>query len=458
MEIKAEKNIKGIKIKNLNIVMMIVSCILYIILIWATASASQKYDAMMTATQDYIACERNAGLVEEGSDYLTEQVRMFAVTMDPQYVENYFEEVYTTKRRDVALEQMREFHVSEEISGYLKTALDYSNQLMTDEIYAMRLIAQAQGISQEALSEDVWNMDLTEEDYRLNPEDMIAKAQNMVFGSAYQESKSMIMGNITYFVDSIVDDTMRKQQEKSSDLKNSMRRQQILVSVLFVENIFVFILIILLVIKPLKIYIENIEGKEKLSVSGSYEFKYLALTYNNIYELNSVHEKKLHYRAEHDALTGLINRGAFERLKEVLKAEDSSLGLMIVDVDTFKQVNDQYGHETGDKILQKVAKLLEENFRSTDYPARIGGDEFAVILTKATEEMKSVIEEKLKMINHTLLNPENGLPKVSVSVGVAFSDNGFTDDLYKKADSALYITKENGRCGYTFYEEEGKSL
>ena len=126
----------------------------------------------------------------------------------------------------------------------------------------------------------------------------------------------------------------------------------------------------------------------------------------------------------------------------------------ILDVDKFKQVNDRYGHEMGDTILKKVANLLEENFRATDHPARIGGDEFAVILTDATEEMKPVIEEKIMSINNTLMNPEKDMPKVSLSVGIAFSANGFEDDLYRKADSALYVTKENGRCGYTFYEEK----
>lgn len=451
---KSSKGVKGIKIKNINIAMMVVSCILYLFLIEATIQSSQRYNAMMHATENYIACARNAGLIEEGSDYLTEQVRLYTVTKDTKYVKNYFNEVYQTRRRDMALEQMREFNVSDEISGYLQTALDYSNRLMTDEIYAMRLIAQAEETEGNALPDDVWNMELTEDDYNLEPEKMVAKAQEMVFGSIYQESKEMIMENISYFADSIVDDTLQRQQHSASELKNTMTRQRILISVLFIENIFVFILIIILVIKPLKIYIENIEDKEKLNVAGSYEFKYLALTYNNIYELNTANEAKLHYRAEHDALTGIINRGAFDRLKQVLKTKQVPIALMILDVDKFKQVNDQYGHEMGDKVLKKVAKLLEENFRATDHPARIGGDEFAVILTDATEEMKPVIEEKINNINHILLNPKNDLPKVSLSVGIAFSANGFEDDLYKKADSALYVTKENGRCGYSFYEEK----
>lgn len=454
MEEKRNKGIKGVKIKNINIYMMVVSCILYIFLIGATIHASQKYNAMISATEDYIACEQNAELIKEGSDYLTEQVRLYTVTKDAEYVENYFHEVYQTKRRDMALEQMKGFNVSGEISGYLQTALDYSNRLMTDEIYAFRLIAQAGETAGEALPDDVWNMELAEEDCDLSPEEMEEKARKIVFGSAYQENKELIMENISYFADSIVEDTMQKQQKSASDLKNTMTQQRILISVLFIENIFVFILIILLVIKPLRIYIENIEDKEKLNVAGSYEFKYLALTYNNIYELNTANEAMLNYRAEHDALTGIINRGAFERLKQILKTKQTPIALMILDVDKFKQVNDQYGHEMGDAVLKKVAKLLEENFRATDHPARIGGDEFAVILTDATEEMKPVIEEKVQNINNRLLNPENDLPKVSLSVGIAFSANGFGDDLYKKADSALYVTKENGRCGYTFYEEK----
>ncbi len=454
MEEKSGKGVKGIKIKNINIYMMVVSCILYLFLIGATIHASQKYNAMMSATEDYIACQKNAGLIEEGSDYLTDQVRLYTVTKDIKYVEEYFNEVYNTRRRDMALEQMKAFNVSEEIYGYLQTALDYSNRLMTDEIYAMRLISQAEEMTEDMIPEDVRKMELTEADYNLSPEEMVARAQEMVFGSVYQESKDMIMENISYFVDSIVDDTMQKQQRSASALKNTMTQQRILISVLFIENIFVFILIIVLVINPLKIYIENIEDKEKLNVAGSYEFKYLALTYNNIYELNSANEAMLNYRAEHDALTGIINRGAFERLKQFLRTKQTPIALMILDVDKFKQVNDQYGHETGDKVLKKVAKLLEENFRATDHPARIGGDEFAVIITDASEEMKSVIEEKIDNINNILLNPEGDLPKVSLSVGVAFSANGFEDDLYKKADSALYVTKENGRCGYSFYEEK----
>ena len=104
-------------------------------------------------------------------------------------------------------------------------------------------------------------------------------------------------------------------------------------------------------------------------------------------------------------------------------------------------------------MLKKVAGFLKDEFRATDYPARIGGDEFAVILTGMTEEMGAVVMRKIGKINESLLHPDDGLPQVSLSVGGAFSEQGFTDDLYKMADAALYVVKENGRCGCRFYEE-----
>ena len=132
----------------------------------------------------------------------------------------------------------------------------------------------------------------------------------------------------------------------------------------------------------------------------------------------------------------------------------SPIALLIVDVDKFKLVNDGYGHEMGDRVLKRVAKLLETSFRSTDYPARIGGDEFAVILTDISPDMESMITEKIRSINDALLHPADDLPAVSLSVGGAFSAAGFADELYNQADTALYHVKEQGRCNCSFYHEQ----
>ncbi|MCI8786850.1 MAG: GGDEF domain-containing protein [Eubacterium sp.] len=443
--------IRGIKIRTLNVVMISISCVLYVLLLWATVHALQKYDIMVSATEHANACQKNAALVSEGSDYLTEQVRLFAVTMDKQYLMNYFKEIYSTKRRDTVLDQLGDYDISSKTSDYLRTALNESNELMQTEMYSMKLIAAANNYSLTNYS-DVEQIDLTTEDAALSPKQMIEKAQDLVFGSDYQNAKKSISRNITNFLDAILIDSRQKQQASTLNLKRTMRNQQILISILFIENILIFILIIRLIIKPLQIYINNIKHEKRLEITGSYEFKYLALTYNNIFELNAANELILRHQAEHDPLTGIMNRGAFEQLKTAFKTYTDPFAFLIIDVDKFKLVNDGYGHETGDDVLKKVAKLLEKSFRSTDYPARIGGDEFAVIVTNITPDMKTVILNKINAINETLMNPDDDLPQVSLSVGAALSECGFTDDLYKKADTALYEVKEHGRCGCRFFE------
>lgn len=451
MKPETKAPIKGIRLRTLNITMITVSCILYILLIVASVHALKKYDIMVSSTDDYIVCEEDAALIADASNYLTEQIRLFTVTTDLAYVENYFTEVYTTKRRDTVLEHLKTYDVDSKTSAYLQTALDHSNQLMDMEIYSMRLVAAAKDYDMSEFP-DVHNTALLSEDESLNPEEMIEKARDMVFSSTYQDFKTSITGNISNFLNDVVDDMQKKQQKSTRQLKQTMKGQQILISILFIENILVFFLIIKLIINPLQIYVNNIKNEKRLEITGSYEFKYLALTYNNIFELNAANESMLRHQAEHDPLTGIINRGAFDQLRQLLKTKFEPLALLIIDVDKFKLVNDGYGHEIGDQVLQKVAKLLEDSFRATDFPARIGGDEFAVIVTNVTVEMKSMIENKINSLNEMLLHPTDDLPAVSLSVGGAFSECGFADELYKQADSALYEVKNHGRCGCRFYQ------
>ena len=453
MDETRKKPIHGIKIRTLNLVMLSISCILYILLLHTTIQSVHRYDSMVATTDEHIACEKISSLVTNGSNYLTEQVRLYTMTMDIKHLDNYFTEAYTTRRRDSALEQLQQYHADDDVFSYLTSALNDSNELMEQEVYAMKLISVSQGYDMASLHEDIQNTVLTDADLALSQEEMIAKARDMVFGTAYQESKAAIMNDISYYIDSVIEYTQQNQKESSAVLKQSLIRQQILISILFIENLIIFFLIIRLIINPLQVYVKNIKEDKRLEFVGSYEFKYLALTYNNIFELNAANELSLRHQAEHDPLTGLINRGAFDQLKSHFNAILSPLALLIIDVDKFKLVNDGYGHEMGDRVLKKVARLLAENFRSTDYPARIGGDEFAVILTDLSSNPKDLVYAKINSINEILKHPADDLPPVSLSVGGAYSEIGFTDDLYKKADTALYQVKDHGRCGCRFFDE-----
>jgi diguanylate cyclase (GGDEF)-like protein len=158
------------------------------------------------------------------------------------------------------------------------------------------------------------------------------------------------------------------------------------------------------------------------------------------------------WEAAHDALTGLLNRASFQKVCQRLKETDIPMVVMVIDVDKFKSVNDTYGHRIGDLALVKVSKILSQSFRDEDYVIRYAGDEFVVLMMNMTPKEVDVISSKINKINERLQSIEDNVPKLSVSVGIAFSESGYSDELFTQADEALYHTKENGRCGYSIYQ------
>ena len=144
-----------------------------------------------------------------------------------------------------------------------------------------------------------------------------------------------------------------------------------------------------------------------------------------------------------------------KKILAIYEKGDAPFAMILVDVDIFKSVNDTYGHATGDAILKKVSSLLKSAFRSVDYVCRIGGDEFASVLVEMTSDLKYTIQEKITAVNQELSEPTDGLPAVSLSVGVAFSDRENPgESIFKDADKALYQIKEHGKHGCGFYGEK----
>jgi len=165
-----------------------------------------------------------------------------------------------------------------------------------------------------------------------------------------------------------------------------------------------------------------------------------------------------------DGLTGLINHKSFiERVSvEFNRAEryGSELSLMMVDVDTFKEVNDTLGHVAGDKVLKSIAEVIKSNIRQSDLAARYGGDEFALILPETNLEKAYRVGEKLRRkVEGNLVSIKPGVDaKVTLSIGISSYQPSMSDStaLIQKADEALYMAKELGR-NQTITAEELKT-
>ncbi len=158
------------------------------------------------------------------------------------------------------------------------------------------------------------------------------------------------------------------------------------------------------------------------------------------------------YRATHDALTGLVNRGEFElRLRRTLDRsheDHSQHALLYVDLDQFKLVNDACGHSVGDQLLQQVARLLKEAIRARDTLARLGGDEFAVILEHCTGEQAQRVAQQIcdRMDEFRFVHDERRF-RIGTSIGLVPVDSRWTNTAaaMQAADASCYSAKEAGR-------------
>ncbi len=159
-------------------------------------------------------------------------------------------------------------------------------------------------------------------------------------------------------------------------------------------------------------------------------------------------------RATTDALTGIGNRAAFDARMELELERSARSGapfaLLMMDVDKFKNFNDTYGHQAGDRVLQAVAKVLDDNVRKVDYVARYGGEEFAVVAPDTTTQGVANLGERLRAaVEATSLSWEGQALGVTISIGAAvFSeviDKNEAANIIKVADGQLYVAKQAGR-------------
>lgn len=175
-------------------------------------------------------------------------------------------------------------------------------------------------------------------------------------------------------------------------------------------------------------------------------------------------EEQLQKLANTDPLTDLYNRRFFldaltQETARLARFENQSAALLMIDLDYFKCVNDTYGHSTGDEVLRQVAHILRQTLRTIDIPARLGGEEFAILLLGASQSDTMVIAERLRQQMTTIAIPhEKGVVRITISIGAAaLSADLDGDAVLKQADTALYAAKDAGRNQSCWYDPQNQS-
>jgi diguanylate cyclase (GGDEF)-like protein len=163
----------------------------------------------------------------------------------------------------------------------------------------------------------------------------------------------------------------------------------------------------------------------------------------------AVNKAQLWDMAVTDSLTGLYVRRYFmaKLQEEIRRAEryNRVISIVMADLDRFKNINDTYGHDAGDRVLQAIGKFLQNNIREVDILARYGGEEFVMMIPEADQEAAYSLSERLRH-NFSKIKFDN-LPQITISLGVATYpfDGTELEDLIKKADAAMYAAKQAGR-------------
>ncbi|MBQ6493111.1 MAG: GGDEF domain-containing protein [Erysipelotrichaceae bacterium] len=450
---------RGIGLKWLSIMMIVLTVIVTGLLFYTGQNVSESSKQLQESSDAYIREQIAASQLKQGSDNLTTHVRSFAVTGKEKFLAYYFTELNDLKTYDNAYAELEPLVENTSLASSLEMINDYETKLKELEGRSILLAMDYYGVG-DKYREYLSQYSLSDLEKNMEPEEKRNKAIDLVFGGNselvhfgdYDMHKKIVNDNIEFFVSKLAVMTQNEQSASMKSLDSSIWSLRWVTACSMVFLFLVAFTLLRYVVAPLLMNIAHINEHDFLEEMGVDELRYLANSYNQMLAKFKDNQKKLSYEASHDALTGLFNRQAY--LDTYPKYETEKICFLHIDVDNFKFINDTYGHDIGDRFLQKVAKILMHCFRSYDMVFRLGGDEFAVIMVNVDEDCKDIITQKAETIQKGLGDDTDGVPKATVSIGAAFTKgDGTIGNMYKEADLALYTAKNRGKGMIVYYDE-----
>jgi len=442
-----KKSKNGLSLRAIHIWLVITMVIWSGTVVIASYRLTNTFYRLSDAERQHSDLIEAAHQLTDASDYLTECVQRFTISGDLKFLDEYFTEAFESNRREEAISIMERNESTGSALEELKEAMDESVSLMDLEYYAMKLVIEAKGYTDypDVLKEVV----LSEEDMALSPDEKIRRATELVLNDDYYDRKDSIRESMHGSLNEI-DKLMKSVMDEELDMLH--RELDFVRIVIIIQAVSILIMVRLtsiLGINPVLKAVDNIKADSPIPEVGANEFKYLAQAYNKMYHKYRSSLEHLNYKASHDELTGAYNRAGYDLLLESIDLDTTYM--LLLDVDNFKTINDTYGHEVGDAVLKKLVHVLNGIFRDDDHICRIGGDEFVVFMVHSAAIKKNLIATKIEQINNELEKTEDGLPPISISVGIVNGkDARDKEDLFEKTDAAMYRSKKSGKRTYTF--------
>lgn len=272
----------------IHLAMILCAVVMALLLVFSTYQAFSVFNSLSKETGNYIVRQKAAHSLMEASDYLTEMVQRFTQEGETVYLDNYFEEAFTARRREAAIVAMSEGDADQTLVQQVQEAMNESQTLMYREYYAMRLVIEAREI--QDYPETLRSVELTEQDAFLSPEEQMDLAQRMVMGTEYYASKEKIRTKLKYDLETLDQMMAQTRQETSAQMLRELtgvRAATIIVGVLMLALI---IITARLGTVPLIDASREIRERKRLRSAGCREFRELVDAYNGMYD--SIHPEE----------------------------------------------------------------------------------------------------------------------------------------------------------------------
>ena len=447
---RKKKDKKYIRLLTINLSFVLIVAVFSVGVVVTHHILQKEYDTAIQSQQMLVACNDAANTLQGESDALTLCADEYVDTVSSSALWQYYS-IIGNKLRERELGRAESYAVD---CSFLREALVLSDELSRRETHAFALIAQANGTIDTA-PEQVRSYALSAVEMQKTAAEKTTLAQHLVHGSEYNSYKKRIYQKIDAFQTDVLAVAQRHVIRETKLFKHSLNYLHIITATGNVLMVLMAIVLYKKVTVVLRDYIASVEGGQSMEERGTAEMRYLARVFNAYLSLQKREKAALRKKANIDPLTQIGNRRA---LVDFVTAQLDTAGesgvFLFLDVDDFKQINDTYGHDTGDLVLRHLANEIAETLTETETVGRLGGDEFAVWLDVRGADAAAAVEKRVAAWSGSVLCKNGAEPTVSLSVGAVFCKAGDSySEVFKRADLALYHQKRNGKGGCTFFED-----
>ena len=437
---------KGIRLNYLNLLLAILGLVLAALMVYSTNQTTDSVAGIVEVTDTYLNNQQAGGMLSDVAPALGQQALAFVQSGEPGPA-NAYNGQWNALRTQMDLYVFSKDNESEADSAYREAMNIFSAQNAAD-VRAMRLVADTLPAPLfSALPTFLQEAELSEEDKALSPEEKKQTALALLTSEEYAAYSKAIRTAVDNNHRLSSEEGKKRAAEASARVSRIVSEEKQIVFLVLVLAAVAFLVNEFLLQSHIRKSVSNLDRREPIPEKGCYEMRHLAEVYNDVLKDNQEKTAKLSYTATHDALTGLINRADFDRLFHIVETEQ--IGLVVADVDHFKQYNDEFGHDVGDRVLQMASAVLKHHFRAEDHVCRIGGDEFCVIMPGLCHADGVKVVERIEAINRELAEAGSDLPPITISAGVAFWNRpNPKGSIFKDADTALMDLKKtrDGCC------------